>query len=189
MPISSKQSPEIGYKRREYSVSLRSALRPAGFDSVSDFTAHFRSQEVRRPGVTRVDASVTSDGKRPQEVRRPGIEPGLVAWEATVLPLDQRRVDSLTRIRSGPEYKWFGVGDAADPEPAVTPSDPRLRAVRTRQAGGTVPRSRRRRVRTRALRTPGGAARSHAPAVGTARRLRARTPASPPPASPGRRAS
>lgn len=24
-------------------------------------------------------------------MRRPGIEPGLVAWEATVLPLDQRR--------------------------------------------------------------------------------------------------
>ena len=31
-----------------------------------------------------------------QEMRRPGIEPGLVAWEATVLPLDQRRVRRCT---------------------------------------------------------------------------------------------
>ena len=37
------------------------------------------------------------------EVRRPGIEPGLVAWEATVLPLDQRRarVTRAPRLTDG----------------------------------------------------------------------------------------
>ena len=51
-------------------TSLRSVLRLAWFNSRS---SHFLRTSVRR------------------KVRGPGIEPGLLAWEANVLPLDHRR--------------------------------------------------------------------------------------------------
>jgi len=71
----------------------------------------------------------------------------------------------------------------------TVPGAVRVSAARARRAGRTAPRSRHRRVRTCTPRTSGEVVRSRPPAAGSARRLRARTPASRPPASRGWRAS
>ena len=61
---------------RECARVVEASLRSASLCAVRD-SREWSEREVGRR---------TTSG-----VRRPGIEPGLVAWEATVLPLDQRR--------------------------------------------------------------------------------------------------
>ena len=94
------QFPSLAFVARVF-LSTRS-LTLAVLRSVarhrSALTAHFvrrsRSRDLAPLGLA---------------MRRPGIEPGLLAWEANVLPLDQRRSPHPTRRRH------FNVASPTDP--------------------------------------------------------------------------
>ena len=75
-------SPPVRTVRGTFGPSLLDlAMRRPGIEP--DARPHFvRSAVIRFPVFVRLQA---------RSLRRPGIEPGLLAWEANVLPLDQRR--------------------------------------------------------------------------------------------------